>query len=474
MQSRPVKSFSPVPERDSYVSGGSDAEQDAGAFSSNGFHLQGGLAEVQEEVSTAAKRTSHGGSDSTLPRMSSSTSSGAADSLELHSPRSVGSPMHTEDNGVSPASSTNRPPHPLRMVTASGMDELAPPATLEVPISQFARASFGCDGAEADKERENIMAATTYFPQRPQDSDTGSETDDDSENDSDLDLSSDGEYPYHDSYARAQVRSQARADFFGSGSAAALRARRSHASLDSIPTNHDELAFDLSHLRSAVLPTYSARASLSSLRMADDPYTPAIPMPRQKSLVNLMRKHEAIAARKQVGLTRSLSHPRIRSVETPLPVVDGDNEFHVSNPPSQRRMWEAATSFLYDEDGNIVCFGDLFPPTPSRLLRNQTITEEDEEGGEGEPSNHYNFDTDDRPPPRTVVFFIRSFMCGMCQDYTLASIARLDPVLLKERNVSVAVIGPGHWKVLKPYRELFKCPFPFYTDPTCRLYRTMG
>jgi hypothetical protein len=199
-------------------------------------------------------------------------------------------------------------------------------------------------------------------------------------------------------------------------------------------------------------------------------------MPRQKSLSNLVKKHEAIARRNQAmqerSIKRSQSSPGLTS-HAPLPVVDDDDEFHVSNPPSQRRLWEAGTSFLYDEDGDVVCFGDLFPSLPTSKWKAETIHEEGS-GSEAEDVATRDDTVDQGPPPRTVVFFIRSFWCGMCQDYTLASIARLDPLYLKQNNISIAVIGPGHWKMLKPYRELFKCPFPFYTDPTRKLYRTMG
>jgi hypothetical protein len=80
----------------------------------------------------------------------------------------------------------------------------------------------------------------------------------------------------------------------------------------------------------------------------------------------------------------------------------------------------------------------------------------------------------DRPQPKTVVFFIRTFYCGQCQDYTLASIAHIDPDALKRHNIRLVIISNGNWRHIKPYRELFKCPFPIYVDASRKLYRHMG
>ena len=80
----------------------------------------------------------------------------------------------------------------------------------------------------------------------------------------------------------------------------------------------------------------------------------------------------------------------------------------------------------------------------------------------------------DRPQPKTVVFFIRTFYCGQCQDYTLASIAHIDPEALKRHNIRLVVISNGNWRHIKPYRELFKCPYPIYVDASRKLYRHMG
>lgn len=75
---------------------------------------------------------------------------------------------------------------------------------------------------------------------------------------------------------------------------------------------------------------------------------------------------------------------------------------------------------------------------------------------------------------KTVVFWIRTFICGQCQDYTFASLSQLDPVAIHEAGINVIVIAPGSWKIIKRYREIFKCPFPIYVDDSRRLYQLMG
>ncbi|OXG20365.1 hypothetical protein C366_01898 [Cryptococcus neoformans Tu401-1] len=125
-----------------------------------------------------------------------------------------------------------------------------------------------------------------------------------------------------------------------------------------------------------------------------------------------------------------------------------DVEFSVDKLVSRDRVLEASTCFVRDENGLPVCFGDLLPP-PGPV-----------EAG--------------KPTPKTVVFFIRTFWCGQCQDYTLASISILSPEALEKAGIKVVIIGHGSWKVLKAYRRLFNCPFPIYVDGPKKLYSLMG
>ncbi|KAG6374342.1 hypothetical protein JVT61DRAFT_4371 [Boletus reticuloceps] len=41
-------------------------------------------------------------------------------------------------------------------------------------------------------------------------------------------------------------------------------------------------------------------------------------------------------------------------------------------------------------------------------------------------------------------------------------------------NVNLAVIGNGSYNMIKSYRQIFRTPFTFYTDPTLRIYKALG
>jgi peroxiredoxin len=79
-----------------------------------------------------------------------------------------------------------------------------------------------------------------------------------------------------------------------------------------------------------------------------------------------------------------------------------------------------------------------------------------------------------RPAPKTVVFFIRNFWCGQCQDYTFASLSLLDREAIEKQNIRVVVISNGSWKFIKSYRKLLNCPFPIYVDGSRRLFQLLG
>lgn len=128
---------------------------------------------------------------------------------------------------------------------------------------------------------------------------------------------------------------------------------------------------------------------------------------------------------------------------------NADEAFSVDRLPTKRKLWEAGTLFVRDENGIAVPFGELFPRRAAAA----------------NPAG---------PTPKTVVFFIRTFWCGQCQDYMFASISQLDPEELKKNNVNVVIISNGSWKIIKAYRELFKCPFPIYVDASRKLYHLMG
>jgi len=167
----------------------------------------------------------------------------------------------------------------------------------------------------------------------------------------------------------------------------------------------------------------------------------------------------------------------------PQTIQTEDETFSVDRIPSKRKMWEAGTCFLRDEDGQLVCFGDLFPRW-----------EEGHEGGNlrtnATPNSHSGKDKDkekkkekdeektdsivSRKSPKTVVFFIRHFWCGQCQDYTFASVSLLEPVALAAAGIKVVIISNGSWKIIKSYKKLFNCPFPIYVDGPRKLYHLLG
>jgi len=129
-----------------------------------------------------------------------------------------------------------------------------------------------------------------------------------------------------------------------------------------------------------------------------------------------------------------------------------DESFSVDRIPSKRRLFEAGTLFLRDENGDLVSFGDMFPKTPLSKAEDEPMP----------------------PMPRTVIFFIRHFWCGQCQDFMFASLSQLDPVAIEKAGIKVIVISNGSWKIIKSYKELFKCPFPIYVDGPRKLYSLLG
>jgi hypothetical protein len=125
--------------------------------------------------------------------------------------------------------------------------------------------------------------------------------------------------------------------------------------------------------------------------------------------------------------------------------AQGFPDFNEHRIPTAAEIWEACSAELIDEEGTWIRFRELFPPAP--------------------------LDKDERkkPPPQTVVFFIRGLICGQCQDY-MRTIAQLDTKAIADANVNVAIVTNGSWKGIRRYREILNCPFPMYTDPTLDVY----
>ncbi|RXK37284.1 hypothetical protein M231_05426 [Tremella mesenterica] len=191
------------------------------------------------------------------------------------------------------------------------------------------------------------------------------------------------------------------------------------------------------------------------------------------------------------------------------------DDFSVDQIPTKSQLWEAAMCFVRDEEGQLVPFQNLFPltgdkdhgwrdhrgnvrphesypPSQSTSAVPQSLSNSSlratQNIGRQKPSSLSQavMHNDKRPlesagaqettyhPPKTIVFFIRHFWCGQCQDYTLASLGLLDPEALARKNIRVVVISNGSWKIIKAYRKVFNCPFPIYVDGPRRLYGLLG
>lgn len=124
--------------------------------------------------------------------------------------------------------------------------------------------------------------------------------------------------------------------------------------------------------------------------------------------------------------------------------------------PTQEALLEAAALEVIDEEGRGVNFGDLYP------------VEESQTSSSSSSSLGYMREN------KTVVFFIRTFLCGQCQDYTKVSLASLDPEVIAAANIRVVIVTNGSWKAIKRYRQLFSCPYEMFVDPTLRLYKVLG
>ncbi|KAL1406526.1 hypothetical protein Q8F55_008231 [Vanrija albida] len=148
---------------------------------------------------------------------------------------------------------------------------------------------------------------------------------------------------------------------------------------------------------------------------------------------------------------------RLSLLNPPEPAED--ETFSVYRHPSDRRLLEAATQFVIDEQGNPLPFDSLFPA---------------EKKDDDKTKRTHRLSISESLPPRTLVFFLRSLWCGFCQDYTSQSINKLNPQVMAALNVKVVVICNSNYKMIHRYRDLFKCPFPFYSDESSRLYQLFG
>ncbi|KAF9254426.1 hypothetical protein L218DRAFT_992322 [Marasmius fiardii PR-910] len=112
--------------------------------------------------------------------------------------------------------------------------------------------------------------------------------------------------------------------------------------------------------------------------------------------------------------------------------------FDENSPPSTTQLELAAKSTIVTESGVRIAFGSLW--------------------------QHQ----------KTIVIFIRHFLCPMCQDY-VGSIARsVAPEALRREGIRLVIIGNGHHDFIKSYRKVLKCPYDLYTNPKLEVYNALG
>ncbi|KAK1232638.1 hypothetical protein PQX77_004200 [Marasmius sp. AFHP31] len=118
--------------------------------------------------------------------------------------------------------------------------------------------------------------------------------------------------------------------------------------------------------------------------------------------------------------------------------VRGAAVFDEYAPPTREQLEEASNLFVISESGVRTRFGQLW--------RDQ----------------------------KTIVIFIRHFLCPLCQDYMISISRNVSPDVLKKERVKLVVVGNGHYDLIRSYRRIFRTPFEVYTDPTLEIYVALG
>jgi len=84
---------------------------------------------------------------------------------------------------------------------------------------------------------------------------------------------------------------------------------------------------------------------------------------------------------------------------------------------------------------------------------------------------------------RTIVLFLRHFLCPLCQDYLSSLKGLVTPKVLarwsndaseNERLVSLVVISNGAPALIRKYKKIFGLPFLVFTDPDLEIYTALG
>ncbi|KAL1713104.1 AhpC/TSA antioxidant enzyme-domain-containing protein [Schizophyllum commune] len=75
---------------------------------------------------------------------------------------------------------------------------------------------------------------------------------------------------------------------------------------------------------------------------------------------------------------------------------------------------------------------------------------------------------------KTVVVFIRHFLCGNCQAYVTALAQATSPDALETANVQLAVVGCGDAGFIREYAEKTGFQGAMYADPERKVFRALG
>ncbi|KAJ4477538.1 hypothetical protein J3R30DRAFT_230610 [Lentinula aciculospora] len=158
--------------------------------------------------------------------------------------------------------------------------------------------------------------------------------------------------------------------------------------------------------------------------------------------------------RKRSRLFRSFKHldsvreePDLDEILTPEPAIVPPSPFSIDEIPNAAETTQATYVRLLNEEGTSISFGTIVSGA-------DTI-----DGGE---------------KVRTIVCFIRHFLCPLCQDYMYSIARNVDPKALEHAGLRLVIVGNGGWQMIKSYRRIFKLPYPVYTDPTATLYTALG
>lgn len=74
---------------------------------------------------------------------------------------------------------------------------------------------------------------------------------------------------------------------------------------------------------------------------------------------------------------------------------------------------------------------------------------------------------------KTIVIFLRHFLCFMCKEY-VDDLALIPEHYLKDANVKLALIGCGARKFIEPFRRATGYKGTLFVDPERELYKKIG